>query len=177
MAIKITVWLTLTLISTLWLGWYGLNTQQAEREADFRTIHRELSQQLAQQQAILFLALEPGQLTQLQRHLPQLAAISQTAADRSKAGQLSLQILGGDYRLSNSYNGSVLQVNGQRLLQVVGLPANFDSPVLRYQQHQLALLGHSAPESFWQWQKPLGEGAQSFTLIGHATPFGAICLG
>ncbi|WP_145496351.1 sensor histidine kinase [Yersinia bercovieri] len=170
MAFKITVWLTLTLISTLWLGWYGLNTQQAEREADFRTIHRELSQQLAQQQAILFLALEPGQLTQLQRHLPQLAAISQTAADRSKAGQLSLQILGGDYRLSNSYNGSVLQVNGQRLLQVVGLPANFDSLVLRYQQHQLALLGHSAPESFWQWQKPLGEGAQSFTLIGHATP-------
>ncbi|MFV8761378.1 two-component sensor histidine kinase, partial [Yersinia enterocolitica] len=62
MAFKITVWFILTLMSTLWLGWYGLNTQQAEREADFRTIHRELSQQLAQQQAILFLALEPSQL-------------------------------------------------------------------------------------------------------------------
>ncbi|EEQ10094.1 hypothetical protein ymoll0001_730 [Yersinia mollaretii ATCC 43969] len=170
MAIKITVWLTLTLISTLWLGWYGLNTQQAEREADFRITHRELSQQLAQQQAILFLALEPDQLTQLQRHLPQLVGISQTTADRSKAGQLTLQVQGGDYRLSNSYSGSGLQVSGQRLLQVVGLPANFDSVVLRYQQHQLAVLGHSAPESFWQWQKPLGEGAQSFTLIGHATP-------
>lgn len=170
MAIKITVWLTLTLISTLWLGWYGLNTQQAEREADFRITHRELSQQLAQQQAILFLALEPGQLTQLQRHLPQLVGISQTTADRSKAGQLTLQVQGGDYRLSNSYSGSGLQVSGQRLLQVVGLPAHFDSVVLRYQQHQLAVLGHSAPESFWQWQKPLGEGAQSFTLVGHATP-------
>lgn len=60
MAIKIMLWLILTLISTSWLGWFGLNTQQAEREAEFRTTHRELSQQLAQQQAILFLALEPS---------------------------------------------------------------------------------------------------------------------
>ena len=170
MAIKITVWLTLTLIYTLWLGWYGLNTQQAEREADFRTTHRELSQQLAQQQALLFLTLEPNQLTQLQRHFPQLTAIRQMPADRSKAGRLTLKIEGDDYWLSNSYSGSGLKVNGMRLLEVVGLPANFDSVVLRYQQHQLAELGHSAAKSFWQWQKPLGEGAQSFTLIGHATP-------
>ncbi|EKN3979377.1 HAMP domain-containing histidine kinase [Yersinia enterocolitica] len=170
MAFKITVWFILTLMSTLWLGWYGLNTQQAEREADFRTIHRELSQQLAQQQAILFLALEPSQLVQLQRHFPQLVAINQTPADQSKPGQLTLHLQDGDYRLANSYSGSGLQVNAQKLLQVVGLPPHFDSLVLRYQQHQLAILGHSAPESFWQWQKPLGEGAQSFTLIGHATP-------
>ncbi|CNH60974.1 sensor histidine kinase [Yersinia pekkanenii] len=170
MAVKITVWLILTLISTVGLGWYGLNTQQAEREADFRITHRELSQQLAQQQAIMFLALEPGQLTQLQRHFPQLVAINPIPVDRSTAGQLTLQIQGGDYRLSNSYSGSSLQINGQQLLQVVGLPPSFDSIVLRHQQHQLAVLGHSAPESFWQWQKPLGEGAQSFTLIGHATP-------
>ncbi|WP_145573093.1 sensor histidine kinase [Yersinia alsatica] len=170
MAIKIMLWLILTLISTFWLGWFGLNTQQAEREAEFRTTHRELSQQLAQQQAILFLALEPSQLVQLQRHFPQLVAINQTPADQSKAGQLTLQVQGGDYRLSNSYSGSGLQVNGQKLLQVVGLPANFDSLVLLYQQHQLAVLGHSSAKSFWQWQKPLGEGEQSFTLIGHATP-------
>ncbi|HDL7610817.1 GHKL domain-containing protein [Yersinia enterocolitica] len=170
MAFKITVWFILTLMSTLWLGWYGLNTQQAEREADFRTIHRELSQQLAQQQAILFLALEPSQLVQLQRHFPQLVAINQTPADQSKPGQLTLHLQDGDYRLANSYSGSGLQVNAQKLLQVVGLPPHFDSLVLRYQQHQLAILGHSAPESFWQWQKPVGEGAQSFTLIGHATP-------
>ncbi|CNI40793.1 MULTISPECIES: ATP-binding protein [Yersinia] len=170
MAIKITLWLILTLISTSWLSWYGLNTQQAEREAEFRTTHRELSQQLAQQQAILFLALEPSQLTQLQRHFPQLVAINQIPADSSKAGQLSLHIQGGDYRLSNSYSGSGLQVNGQKLLQVVGLPAHFDSLVLLYQQHQLAVLGHSSAESFWQWQKPLGDGAQSFTLVAHATP-------
>ncbi|MFQ6292492.1 sensor histidine kinase [Yersinia enterocolitica] len=170
MAFKITVWFILTLMSTLWLGWYGLNTQQAEREADFRTIHRELSQQLAQQQAILFLALEPSQLVQLQRHFPQLVAINQTPADQSKPGQLTLHLQDGDYRLANSYSGSGLQVNAQKLLQVVGLPPHFDSLVLRYQQHQLAILGHSAPESFWQWQKPLGEGAQSFILIGHATP-------
>ncbi|EKN3443509.1 sensor histidine kinase [Yersinia enterocolitica] len=170
MAFKITVWFILTLMSTLWLGWYGLNTQQAEREADFRTIHRELSQQLAQQQAILFLALEPSQLVQLQRHFPQLVAINQTPADQSKPGQLTLHLQDGDYRLANSYSGSGLQVNAQKLLQVVGLPPHFDRLVLRYQQHQLAILGHSAPESFWQWQKPLGEGAQSFTLIGHATP-------
>ncbi|HHH0386133.1 TPA: sensor histidine kinase [Yersinia enterocolitica] len=170
MAFKITVWFILTLMSTLWLGWYGLNTQQAEREADFRTIHRELSQQLAQQQAILFLALEPSQLVQLQRHFPQLVAINQTPADQSKPGQLTLHLQDGDYRLANSYSGSGLQVNAEKLLQVVGLPPHFDSLVLRYQQHQLAILGHSAPESFWQWQKPLGEGAQSFTLIGHATP-------
>ncbi|HEN3250706.1 TPA: HAMP domain-containing histidine kinase [Yersinia enterocolitica] len=170
MAFKITVWFILTLMSTLWLGWYGLNTQQAEREAGFRTIHRELSQQLAQQQAILFLALEPSQLVQLQRHFPQLVAINQTPADQSKPGQLTLHLQDGDYRLANSYSGSGLQVNAQKLLQVVGLPPHFDSLVLRYQQHQLAILGHSAPESFWQWQKPLGEGAQSFTLIGHATP-------
>ncbi|CNF83206.1 two-component sensor kinase [Yersinia enterocolitica] len=170
MAFKITVWFILTLMSTLWLGWYGLNTQQAEREADFRTIHRELSQQLAQQQAILFLALEPSQLVQLQRHFPQLVAINQTPADQSKPGQLTLHLQDGDYRLANSYSGSGLQVNAQKLLQVVGLPPHFDSLVLRYQQHQLAILGHSAPESFWQWQKPLGEGAQSFTLIGHAIP-------
>ncbi|CRY05725.1 sensor histidine kinase [Yersinia enterocolitica] len=170
MAFKITVWFILTLMSTLWLGWYGLNTQQAEREADFRTIHRELSQQLAQQQAILFLALEPSQLVQLQRHFPQLVAINQTSADQSKPGQLTLHLQDGDYRLANSYSGSGLQVNAQKLLQVVGLPPHFDSLVLRYQQHQLAILGHSAPESFWQWQKPVGEGAQSFTLIGHATP-------
>ncbi|HHL2500335.1 TPA: sensor histidine kinase [Yersinia enterocolitica] len=170
MAFKITVWFILTLMSTLWLGWYGLNTQQAEREADFRTIHRELSQQLAQQQAILFLALEPSQLVQLQRHFPQLVAINQIPADQSKPGQLTLHLQDGDYRLANSYSGSGLQVNAQKLLQVVGLPPHFDSLVLRYQQHQLAILGHSAPESFWQWQKPLGEGAQSFTLIGHATP-------
>ncbi|EKN6162318.1 sensor histidine kinase [Yersinia enterocolitica] len=170
MAFKITVWFILTLMSTLWLGWYGLNTQQAEREADFRTIHRELSQQLAQQQAILFLALEPSQLVQLQRHFPQLVAINQTPADQSKPGQLTLHLQDGDYRLANSYSGSGLQVNAEKLLQVVGLPPHFDSLVLRYQQHQLAILGHSAPESFWQWQKPVGEGAQSFTLIGHATP-------
>ncbi|HDL8088801.1 TPA: sensor histidine kinase [Yersinia enterocolitica] len=170
MAFKITVWFILTLMSTLWLGWYGLNTQQTEREADFRTIHRELSQQLAQQQAILFLALEPSQLVQLQRHFPQLVAINQTPADQSKPGQLTLHLQDGDYRLANSYSGSGLQVNAQKLLQVVGLPPHFDSLVLRYQQHQLAILGHSAPESFWQWQKPVGEGAQSFTLIGHATP-------
>ncbi|EPS8493027.1 sensor histidine kinase [Yersinia enterocolitica] len=170
MAFKIIVWFILTLMSTLWLGWYGLNTQQAEREADFRTIHRELSQQLAQQQAILFLALEPSQLVQLQRHFPQLVAINQTPADQSKPGQLTLHLQDGDYRLANSYSGSGLQVNAQKLLQVVGLPPHFDSLVLRYQQHQLAILGHSAPESFWQWQKPVGEGAQSFTLIGHATP-------
>ncbi|HDL7471717.1 TPA: GHKL domain-containing protein [Yersinia enterocolitica] len=170
MAFKITVWFILTLMSTLWLGWYGLNTQQAEREADFRTIHRELSQQLAQQQAILFLALEPSQLVQLQRHFPQLVAINQTPADQSKPGQLTLHLQDGDYRLANSYSGSGLQVNAEKLLQVVGLPPHFDSLVLRYQQHQLAILGHSAPESFWQWQKPLGEGAQSFILIGHATP-------
>ncbi|HEN3479670.1 TPA: HAMP domain-containing histidine kinase [Yersinia enterocolitica] len=170
MAFKIIVWFILTLMSTLWLGWYGLNTQQAEREADFRTIHRELSQQLAQQQAILFLALEPSQLVQLQRHFPQLVAINQTPADQSKPGQLTLHLQDGDYRLANSYSGSGLQVNTQKLLQVVGLPPHFDSLVLRYQQHQLAILGHSAPESFWQWQKPVGEGAQSFTLIGHATP-------
>ncbi|HDL6509566.1 TPA: GHKL domain-containing protein [Yersinia enterocolitica] len=170
MAFKITVWFILTLMSTLWLGWFGLNTQQAEREADFRTIHRELSQQLAQQQAILFLALEPSQLVQLQRHFPQLVAINQTPADQSKPGQLTLHLQDGDYRLANSYSGSGLQVNAQKLLQVVGLPPHFDSLVLRYQQHQLAILGHSAPESFWQWQKPVGEGAQSFTLIGHATP-------
>ncbi|HHL2559547.1 TPA: sensor histidine kinase [Yersinia enterocolitica] len=170
MAFKITVWFILTLMSTLWLGWYGLNTQQAEREADFRTIHRELSQQLAQQQAILFLALEPSQLVQLQRHFPQLVAINQTPADQSKPGQLTLHLQDSDYRLANSYSGSGLQVNAQKLLQVVGLPPHFDSLVLRYQQHQLAILGHSAPESFWQWQKPVGEGAQSFTLIGHATP-------
>ena len=53
---------------------------------------------------------------------------------------------------------------------MVGLPPHFESLALRYQQHQLASLGHSAPESFWQWQKSVGEGAQSFTLIGHATP-------
>lgn len=170
MAFKITVWFILTLMSTLWLGWYGLNTQQAEREVDFRTIHRELSQQLAQQQAILFLALEPSQLVQLQRHFPQLVAINQTPADQSKPGQLTLHLQDGDYRLANSYSGSGLQVNAQKLLQVVGLPPHFDSLVLRYQQHQLAILGHSAPESFWQWQKPVGEGSQSFTLIGHATP-------
>lgn len=170
MAVKITVWFVLTLISTLWLGWYGLNTQQTEREAEFRTIHRELSQQLAQQQAILFLALEPAQLVQLQRHFPQLVAINQTPADPSQPGQLTLHIQEGNYRLANSYNGSGLQVNAQKLLQIVGLPPHFDSLVLRYQQHQLAILGHSAPESFWQWQKPVGEGAQSFTLIGHATP-------
>lgn len=170
MAFKITVWFILTLMSTLWLGWYGLNTQQAEREADFRTIHRELSQQLAQQQAILFLAVEPSQLVQLQRHFPQLVALNQTPADQSKPGQLTLHLQDGDYRLANSYSGSGLQVNAQKLLQVVGLPPHFDSLVLRYQQHQLAILGHSAPESFWQWQKPVGEGAQSFTLIGHATP-------
>ncbi|CBY29537.1 TPA: sensor histidine kinase [Yersinia enterocolitica] len=170
MAFKITVWFILTLMSTLWLGWYGLNTQQTEREADFHTIHRELSQQLAQQQAILFLALEPSQLVQLQRHFPQLVAINQTPADQSKPGQLILHLQDGDYRLANSYSGSGLQVNAQKLLQVVGLPPHFDSLVLRYQQHQLAILGHSAPESFWQWQKPVGEGAQSFTLIGHATP-------
>ncbi|CCV31865.1 TPA: ATP-binding protein [Yersinia enterocolitica] len=170
MAFKITVWFILTLMSTLWLGWYGLNTQQTEREADFRTIHRELSQQLAQQQAILFLALEPSQLVQLQRHFPQLVAINQTPADQSKPSQLTLHLQDGDYRLANSYSGSGLQVNAQKLLQVVGLPPHFDSLVLRYQQHQLAILGHSAPESFWQWQKPVGEGAQSFTLIGHATP-------
>ncbi|UYK10435.1 sensor histidine kinase [Yersinia enterocolitica] len=170
MAFKITVWFILTLMSTLWLGWYGLNTQQAEREADFRTIHRELSQQLAQQQAILFLALEPSQLVQLQRHFPLLVAINQTPADQSKPGQLTLHLQDGDYRLANSYSGSGLQVNAEKLLQVVGLPPHFDSLVLRYQQHQLAILGHSAPESFWQWQKPVGEGAQSFTLIGHATP-------
>ncbi|CNH40301.1 two-component sensor kinase [Yersinia thracica] len=170
MAVKITVWFLLTLISTLWLGWYGLNTQQNEREAEFRTIHRELSQQLAQQQAILFLALEPAQLVQLQRHFPQLIAINQTPADPSQPGQLTLHIQEGDYRLANSYNGSGLQVNAQKLLQIVGLPPHFDSLILRYQQHQLAILGHSAPESFWQWQKPVGEGAQSFTLIGHATP-------
>ncbi|HDL7645246.1 TPA: GHKL domain-containing protein [Yersinia enterocolitica] len=170
MAFKIIVWFILTLMSTLWLGWYGLNTQQAKREADFRTIHRELSQQLAQQQAILFLALEPSQLVQLQRHFPQLVAINQTPADQSKPGQLTLHLQDGDYRLANSYSGSGLQVNTQKLLQVVGLPPHFDSLVLRYQQHQLAILGHSAPESFWQWQKPVGEGAQSFTLIGHATP-------
>lgn len=170
MAFKITVWFILTLMSTLWLGWYGLNTQQTEREADFHTIHRELSQQLAQQQAILFLALEPSQLVQLQRHFPQLVAINQTPADQSKPGQLILHLQDGDYRLANSYSGSGLQVNAQKLLQVAGLPPHFDSLVLRYQQHQLAILGHSAPESFWQWQKPVGEGAQSFTLIGHATP-------
>ncbi len=170
MAFKITVWFILTLMSTLWLGWYGLNTQQTERDADFHTIHRELSQQLAQQQAILFLALEPSQLVQLQRHFPQLVAINQTPADQSKPGQLILHLQDGDYRLANSYSGSGLQVNAQKLLQVVGLPPHFDSLVLRYQQHQLAILGHSAPESFWQWQKPVGEGAQSFTLIGHATP-------
>ena len=170
MAVKITVWFLLTLISTLWLGWYGLNTQQTERETEFRTIHRELSQQLAQQQAILFLALEPAQLVQLQRHFPQLVAINQTPADPSQPGQLTLHIQEGDYRLANSYNGSGLQVNAQKLLQIVGLPPHFDSLILRYQQHQLAILGHSAPESFWQWQKPVGEGAQSFTLIGHATP-------
>ncbi|HDL7636102.1 TPA: GHKL domain-containing protein [Yersinia enterocolitica] len=170
MAFKITVRFILTLMSTLWLGWYGLNTQQTEREADFHTIHRELSQQLAQQQAILFLALEPSQLVQLQRHFPQLVAINQTPADQSKPGQLILHLQDGDYRLANSYSGSGLQVNAQKLLQVVGLPPHFDSLVLRYQQHQLAILGHSAPESFWQWQKPVGEGAQSFTLIGHATP-------
>ena len=170
MAFKIAVWFMLTLMSTLWLGWYGLNTQQAEREADFHTIHRELSQQLAQQQAILFLALEPSQLVQLQRHFPQLVAINQTAADQSKPGRLTLHIQEGDYRLANSYNGSGLQVNAQKLLQVVGLPPHFDSLVLRYQQQQLAILGHSDPESFWQWQKSVGEGAQSFTLIGHATP-------
>lgn len=170
MAVKITVWFLLTLISTLWLGWYGLNTQQTERETEFRTIHRELSQQLAQQQAILFLALEPAQLVQLQRHFPQLVAINQTPADPSQPGQLTLHIQEGEYRLANSYNGSGLQVNAQKLLQIVGLPPHFDSLILRYQQHQLAILGHSAPESFWQWQKPVGEGAQSFTLIGHATP-------
>lgn len=170
MAIKIALWFILTLIATSWLGWYGLNTQQAECEADFRTTHRELSQQLAQQQAILFLALEPGQLVQLQRHFPQLVAINQTPADTSKAGQLTLQVQAGDYRLSNSYSGSGLQVNAQKLLQVVGLPNDFDSLVLLHQQHQLAVLGNSSAESFWQWQKPLGEGAQSFTLIGHATP-------
>lgn len=170
MAFKIAVWFMLTLMSTLWLGWYGLNTQQAEREADFHTIHRELSQQLAQQQAILFLALEPSQLVQLQRHFPQLVAINQTAADQSKPGRLTLHIQEGDYRLANSYNGSGLQVNAQKLLQVVGLPPHFDSLVLRYQRQQLAILGHSDPESFWQWQKSVGEGAQSFTLIGHATP-------
>ena len=170
MAAKIAVWFILTLMSALWLGWYGLNTQQAEREADFHTIHRELSQQLAQQQAILFLALEPSQLVQLQRHFPQLVAINQTAADQSKPGRLTLHIQEGDYRLANSYNGSGLQVNAQKLLQVVGLPPHFDSLVLRHQQQQLAILGHSDPESFWQWQKSVGEGAQSFTLIGHATP-------
>ncbi|CNG35736.1 TPA: HAMP domain-containing histidine kinase [Yersinia enterocolitica] len=170
MAAKLTAWVILTLMFTFWLGWYGLNTQQAEREAEFRTLHRELSQQLAQQQAILFLALEPSQLAQLQRHFPQLVAINQTAADPTKPGQLSLHIQEGDYRLDNSYSGSGLQVNAQKLLHVVGLPPHFDSLVLRHQQQQLAILGHSAPESFWQWQKPVGEGAQSFTLIGHATP-------
>ena len=170
MAVKITVWLILTLISTLWLGWYGLNEQQAEREADFRITHRELSQQLAQQQAILFLTLEPNQLSQLQRHFPQLVAISQTKADKSQAGQLTLQVHGGDYQLSNSYNGSGLQINGLKLLQVVGLPENFDSVTLRYQQYPLAVLGNPNPSSFWQWQKPLGEGAQSFSLTGYATP-------
>ena len=28
MAFKITVWFILTLMSTLWLGWYGLNTKE-----------------------------------------------------------------------------------------------------------------------------------------------------
>ncbi|CNJ40637.1 two-component sensor kinase [Yersinia aldovae] len=170
MAIKITAWLILTLISTLWLGWYGLNVQQAEREADFRITHRELSQQLAQQQAILFLTLEPSQLTQLQRHFPQLVAISQSKADTSTAGRLTLKTHAGDYQLSNSYNGSGLQINGLKLLQAVGLPNHFDSITLRYQQHPLAVLGDANANSLWQWKKPLGEGAQSFTLTGQATP-------
>lgn len=174
----ILLWLMISLLACGVVLRYALQQQEEDAATAFRILHRELSQKMAQHDALLSLTPQPQQLSHLKEKFPQLRQIRRlpTGATPPHAITITEQ---GEYWLtepstpSSSPHASspmALLIDAPALFNALIQPNDFRFVRLSWQQSTLFTQGTANASPFWSWEKNVSSRSQPFLLHVESQP-------
>lgn len=167
--VKVLAWLSMTLLSSWGLLHYALQDQQEEKAAAFRILHRELSQKMAQHEAILSLAPSVTRLQSLKDKFPQFISLRQLPPGK-EPGSTITPAEAGSYWLNDLQQGVSLRIDINVLFHELSQLQQFQYIDLSWQQRPLIAVGHADERAFWVWEKILGSDSQPLLLRAESAP-------
>ncbi|ERT14171.1 sensor histidine kinase [Photorhabdus temperata] len=156
-------WIVLTVLTAWGMINHSLEQNYQQQTVSFNILYRELSEKLAQHDAIISLMDANIGLEQLQENFPQIIGLQEIPVNVLIFPVISEEG-DGRYWLNSTNNSIRLLIDLNILMKKLSLLSQFRSVQLDWNNHPLITYGPEKEQHFWNWEKKLTSRFQPFVL-------------
>ncbi|WP_036768201.1 sensor histidine kinase [Photorhabdus australis] len=156
-------WMVLTVLTAWGMINHSLDQNYQQQTVSFNILYRELSEKLAQHDAIVSLMDANIGLKQLQENFPQIIELQEIPVHVLIFPMIS-EAEEGRYWLNSTRNSIRLLIDLNILMKNLSLLSQFRSVQLDWNNRPLIRYGLGEGQHFWHWEKKLTSHFQPFVL-------------